>query len=42
MKSRIVRAVMIAVVTGLIALAGTAPLGKPNGWNSTTSVETGG
>lgn len=43
MKSRALRAALIAAIAGLLALAGTAPLGKPGGWDSTTSsVEVGG
>lgn len=42
MKSRVLRAALIAAVAGLLALAGTAPLGKPGGWSTTTSIEVGG
>jgi len=31
MKSRILRAVLVAVMSGMVALAGLAPLGLPGG-----------
>lgn len=42
MKSRIMRAALIAIVSGLLALAGTAPLAQPGGLSFTaSSVELG-
>lgn len=41
MKTRIVRALMAALVAGLIAVAGTAPYIQPGTLKASTSTSTG-
>jgi hypothetical protein len=38
MKTRIARALIVAIVAGLLAIAGTAPFGQPGTLNQTQSV----
>jgi len=42
MKTRFVRALMVAVVAGLLAIAGTAPLGQPGIMSHGSSLAGGG
>lgn len=42
MKSRIIRALMVAIVAGLLAVAGTAPYGQPGVWSSVTTSQGSG
>jgi FlaG/FlaF family flagellin (archaellin) len=38
MKTRIARALMVAIVAGLLAIAGTAPFGQPGTMHKTQSI----
>jgi len=38
MRIRIARALMVAIVAGLLAIAGTAPLGQPGTMSHSLSV----